>query len=253
MAAFVNGIARWARNTIKDSFLRIGVDVRTLDHTEGGILRRLLEATRPAAVLDVGANIGQYARQLRAVGYRGTIVSFEAVEAIHARLVLAAQEDPAWIVAPCLALGSAPARSSIKVSANTVSSSLLTVLPASVEVAPLSNQIDVQLVEIARLDDVLPRVLPSGGDLFLKIDTQGYENEVLLGARGTLARTTALQLELSLTPLYAGAPVMWEMIRNIEERGFELFNLVPGFRDPATGRLLQADGFFVRSLKSADS
>jgi FkbM family methyltransferase len=237
---------RWVRDSIKGSLQRLGVDVRSIDHTERGILRHLLESVRPAAVLDVGANVGQYARLLRAVGYRGTIVSFEAVGSVHARLSLAARADPAWIVAPCLALGAMAGRSTIHVSANTASSSLRGVLPVSVEVAPESAQVGLQEVAIRRLDAVLPEVWSGSGDLMLKIDTQGYEQEVLLGASDVLTRVTALQLELSLTPLYAGAPTLSAMVSGVEALGFELFNLVPGFRDHRSGRLLQADGFFVR-------
>jgi FkbM family methyltransferase len=236
----------WVRDSIKGGLRQVGVDIRSVDHTERGILRRLLRALRPAAVLDVGANVGQYARQLRAVGYRGPIVSFEAVAPVHATLVHAAQGDPQWIVAPCVALGASPGHSRIRVSANTASSSLRAVLPMSVAVAPESDQVREQHVELARLDALLPGLLPAGGELFLKVDTQGYEREVLDGSTAILPQVVGLQLELSLTPLYAGAPPLSEMVGAVEQLGFELFNLVPGFRDHRSGRLLQADGFFVR-------
>jgi hypothetical protein len=84
------------------------------------------------------------------------------------------------------------------------------------------------------------------GDLFLKVDTQGYELEVLLGASGLLPRITAMQLELSLIPLYAGAPVMVEMLQYLQSCGYQLFQFVPALRDERSGRLLQAEGFFLR-------
>jgi hypothetical protein len=74
--------------------------------------------------------------------------------------------------------------------------------------------------------------------------------EVLKGASGLLARTVALQLELSLVRLYDGAPTFTEMIAFAEVNGFELFGLIPGFREKGTGRLLQVDGFFVRAVIS---
>jgi len=49
----------------------------------------------------------------------------------------------------------------------------------------------------------------SNGQIEINI---GYEMEVLKGATGLLGRTVALQLELSLAPLYDGAPTIAEVI-----------------------------------------
>jgi hypothetical protein len=102
-------------------------------------------------------------------------------------------------------------------------------------------------VNISRLDEISVPLIPATGTILLKVDTQGYEMEVLKGAGGLLGRTVALQLELSLVPLYEGAPTIAQMISFAADNGFELFNLIPGFRDKRSGRLLQADGFFVRA------
>ncbi len=80
----------------------------------------------------------------------------------------------------------------------------------------------------------------------IKIDTQGYELEVLAGATGLLPQTMALQLELSLVPLYEGAPAFVDAVHYMESRGFELFSVAPGFKDRRSGRLLQMDGVFLR-------
>jgi hypothetical protein len=100
-----------------------------------------------------------------------------------------------------------------------------------------------------RLDVVAPALLPKSGELFLKIDTQGYEHEVLMGASGILDRTAAIQVELSLIGLYRGAPTFTEMVGYIEGLGYEIFSIVPGFKDLKTGQLLQVEGFFVRKRR----
>jgi hypothetical protein len=80
----------------------------------------------------------------------------------------------------------------------------------------------------------------------LKIDTQGYEREVLLGATALLNRVAAIQLELSLIQLYECSATLAEIVPFVENLGFEMFNIAPGFKDVRSGRLLQAEGFFVR-------
>src|SRR5271163_4949912 len=78
-------------------------------------------------MLDVGANSGQFARELRREGYAGTIVSFEPLSQAHADLARAASRDSHWTVMPRMALGDAAGRAAINVSRNLASSSLLAV------------------------------------------------------------------------------------------------------------------------------
>jgi FkbM family methyltransferase len=231
---------------IKSIFRKFGADIRNAKHTEEGILRNILGSKRPVAVLDVGANTGQYAMMLRSIGYDGTIISFEALKTAHLQLSKHAARDAHWIVAPCLALGSGAAIAEINVSANSVSSSLLPLTCSLTEAAPEARYLEKQVVEIERLDALLPKLFAASGDLFLKIDTQGYERHVLSGASATLARVTAIQLEISLTQLYEGAPTLVQMLELMQALGYELFQLIPGFRTSTTGRLLQVDGIFVR-------
>jgi hypothetical protein len=58
-------------------------------------------------------------------------------------------------------------------------------------------------------------------------------------------------MEISLVPLYQNAPTLVHILGAMEELGFHLFQIVPGFRNVATGQLLQVDGIFVRQLPSA--
>jgi hypothetical protein len=89
--------------------------------------------------------------------------------------------------------------------------------------------------------------LPKDGRLFLKVDTQGYEEEVLAGADGIVNSVSAMQLEVSLAPLYQGAPDLRRILDVCESLGFHLHGLIPGFYDEKTGRLLQVDGLFLRN------
>jgi FkbM family methyltransferase len=223
---------------------RLGVDVRGIKHTEKGILRALLARLPLAALLDVGANVGQYARLVRSAGYGGTIISFEALESAHALLTKNAHKDRSWLVAPCAAVGSQEGTVEMNVAADSASSSVLPMTSLLRQAAPQAAYIDRQSICSTRLDTYAG--VPAAGELYLKVDTQGFELEVLRGASGLLSRISAVQLELSLVPLYQGAPAMTDLIHYLDERGFDLFQLVPGFLDDRDGRLLQAGGFFVR-------
>jgi FkbM family methyltransferase len=230
-------------------FLRhLGLEVRRLKgvYSEETVLRSILAARFPVAVMDVGANRGQFASLIRKTGFKGVIVSFEALPDVHSLLSVAAASDPHWIIAPCAALGGRQGHTEIRVSRNSVSSSVLPMHPAHIEAAPDSVYIASHTVRMERLDDLAPDLVPAHGDLMLKIDTQGYEKEVLKGATALLQRVGVIQVEMSLVPLYEGAPSFTEMVSFVESLGYEIFSIVPGFRNMASGQLLQVDGFFVR-------
>jgi len=234
------------KSIVKEAFRRAGVDIRGIKHTEQGILSALLARSRPGLVVDVGANSGQYVRRLRSCGYRGRVVSFEPLAQAHTQLTANALGDPNWLVAPRVALGRERCHQLINVAANSVSSSFLPMRSVHAEAAPHAAYCGREDVQVERLDSVLPEVCPGKEELLLKIDTQGYEVEVLHGATGILPRVAALQLELSLIPVYEGAPTLTAVASLVEDLGFELFHLLPGLVDDQRGRLLQADGFFVR-------
>jgi FkbM family methyltransferase len=214
---------------------------------EARVLADLLQFTRADVVLDVGANVGQFGDHLLSLGYQGKLVSFEAIPTVHGRLQQHARNRSAsWIVAPCAALGSGQGSIDMNISANVLSSSVLPMCEAHLSAAPASKYGDRQTVAMARLDELARPLVPKSARLLIKIDTQGYELEVLKGATDLLPQTAGLQIELSLAPLYEGAPTFVEMMQYLQAAGFEPFGMVPVFRDIRTGRLLQVDGFFTR-------
>jgi FkbM family methyltransferase len=207
---------------------------------------RLLQSREISLVLDVGANEGQYARQLRGLGYRGRIVSFEPLTEAFAALELAAAQDPLW---ECrrLALGSDDGSAEINIAGNSASSSLLEMKDRQLESAPEARYVGTERVELARLDSIWTDLVRDGDRVYLKLDVQGLELEVLKGAEGSLPGVSCVQAELSFIPLYEGAPDYLELIEHLRSRGFNLAGLEEGHDDRRTGEMLQADGIFVRA------
>lgn len=227
----------------------LGVDIRAYRpaRSEAARLARMLECHGIDTVLDVGANIGQFARHLRSIGYRGRIICFDPLTEAHKALAELARRDPALIVAPRMALGENTGEIEINVSANLESSSLLRVTDAHLAAEPRVRTVEAEKVPLRRLDDAALPYLSTGSRVFLKIDVQGYEIPVLRGAERLLPQVSGLQLELSLHPLYEGEPLFREVIDTVESLGFALHDLNPCFSDDATGRTYQVDGVFFRT------
>jgi len=208
--------------------------------------RRLLERAGIDVVLDVGANAGQFAAELRAdLGWRGRIVSFEPLAAVHAALAARAAADGQWDT-HAYALGDTDGSARIGIAGNSYSSSLLEMLPAHVDAAPESAFTGFETIRTRRLDSVIDEVCPPPARLYLKLDVQGFERQALAGAQATLARVRVLQLEMSLVPLYAGAATFGELHALLESRGFVPFALEPGFARRDSGQVLQVDGLYCR-------
>lgn len=236
------------RSFAQELLHRLGWDVRRTAYpsSEEVLLTRFLSVVQPTVVFDVGANIGQYGLSLRKCGFAGRIVSFEAIPSVHARLSAVAAADRDWIVAPCCALGRAPGEALINLANNSVSSSLLSMHDMHVKAAPDSRYVASETVRLERLDDIAGPLLPKHSRIFLKVDTQGYEEEVLAGADLVLKDVCAMQLELSVAPLYQGAPSLRRILELCEGLGFQLHGVIPGFYEERSGRLLQMDGLFLR-------
>jgi FkbM family methyltransferase len=209
-------------------------------------LAAVLERFSVSCVLDVGANVGQYALRLRESGYAGRIVSFEPLAEAHANLSLRAAADPAWQVAPPVALGERDGEVDIELSAESDMSSILPQSALLRRVSPTSAVIRRERVPLARLDRVATGYLRPEDETFLKIDVQGFEHQVLEGAGDVLRTVRGIQLEMSLVPCYEGERGFRETIDHLEGAGFELYLLLPGYFERKLARQLQVDGVFVR-------
>jgi FkbM family methyltransferase len=216
------------------------------ESSEWARLARMLSVHGVSTVLDVGANKGQYAKNLRDIGFAGRIVSFEPVQKAYTELCRSARHDSLWTVAERMAIGDKDEQAEIYVANNLESSSLLPMLASHRAADPNSGFVANETVPVARLDSVAGRFLGSDESFFIKIDVQGFENKVLDGAPMLLKRAVGLQVELSLVLLYDGEALFQSMIERLGESRFELWSLMPGFVDNRTGRLLQVDGIFFR-------
>jgi hypothetical protein len=96
------------------------------------------------------------------------------------------------------------------------------------------------------LDSLRKEVFRNDEQAYLKIDVQGYEKEVLLGACETLSRVLILELELSFVSLYEGQGILPELFVLVSGLGFKPSWIEAGARDPRTDDLLQIDALFVR-------
>lgn len=178
-------------------------------------------------VLDVGANCGQFSSELRSF-YKGEILSFEPVSLAFDKLQKAASGDSKW---KCfkLALGSKEGMGSIRVAQGTELSSFLKPTDFFKKYGDQAKKVREEQVSIRRLDDFLSEVIPDlrRRRIFLKVDTQGFDLEVIKGLGEDLNFICALQSEVSILPLYEGMAHWTENIAVYERAGFAIAGMFP--------------------------
>jgi FkbM family methyltransferase len=238
------GAAEKMRVRLKRVLRRLDIHAGRHRNTLAGARGAILAGPDIDLVIDVGAHAGEYGGSLREQGYRGPIVSFEPVRSQFERLSAAAARDGAW---ECRnrAAGSAAGTATINVSGNDgFSSSLLEMKEAHERAVGDSRYERSEQIQVASLDEELEGFDRSRRHAYLKVDTQGFEHEVVRGGAGVLTGCRAVELELSLTPLYEGQLLAGEMIELMRKHGFMPTHLEPEFVDPASGELLQLNGLF---------
>lgn len=209
-------------------------------------LAELFLRTEPECVVDVGANAGQYGTMLRENGYRGWIVSFEPVREAFERLSELAERDGRWRVFR-LALGARAERKSIAISNLSVFSSFKRFAPYADEEFPGVSEVTAyEQVDVKTLNDSweeLLRGLPQRR-VFLKVDTQGSDLDVVMGADRLLSRLVGVQLEVALAPIYEQVPTFPETIQYLSGLELALTGMFPVNQDSLL-RLTEVDCVFV--------
>jgi FkbM family methyltransferase len=220
---------QYFRDLVRSFMRSFGYEIRRVDVYSQRRPVDFIRSRNIDVVVDIGANTGQYAEQLRRYGYAGWIISAEPVTEVYDVLAAHAVRDSRWKVLN-VAFGEEDGVAHISVSESSVFSSLRAQLPAATALYPGSKVVRQQAVRVVQLDKAFldfPR-----GRAFLKIDTQGFEQQVLKGCANCISEFLGVQMELPIIHLYEGMWRFHEAVAFMSERGFDLSTIIPVSFDP---------------------
>lgn len=221
----------------------VGVDILSLSYSRDYIyihrLKEMLDRHRIETVLDIGANIGGYGRDLRKIRYNGTIHSFEPVTAPFRILQAKAAGDPKWHVHQ-YAFGDSDTTAEINVMAGSELCSFLTPIGGG----PRMTVNATETVQVKRLDSFSEPI--DWSRTFIKIDTQGHDIAVMRGGAATLRKVPMIQSEVSFRPIYHGMPDFAQAIAHMKSLGFDVAGLFPVSYDDHR-RVIEFDCMAVNS------
>jgi len=235
----------YIKHKIRKTIRKFGYDISRFTPAYHPIARikKLFETYKFDVVLDIGANTGQFAKQIRDIGYSKRILSFEPLSSAFEVLKKNAKGDPGWEVFN-YAIGDIDEKRDINIASNSFSSSLLDMSTSFLRLVPAVDYVGKEMTNIKTLDSIFSDLCETSKNFYMKIDTQGFENKVLKGADKSLKQIDFVQMEMSFIPLYKDEILFIDMCNFMAEKGYSLIGIETGITDQRTGRLLQVDGIF---------
>jgi FkbM family methyltransferase len=205
----------------------------TMDH------RAALGRFQFGSVIDIGANKGQFAAFAMATWPQAKLFCFEPLPEPRAKL--AAVTAGRAQVFDC-ALGEEEGVAVMHVASRADSSSLLPLGERQKTMFQM-NEASALNVPVRRLDRVVNANMLSGPTL-IKIDVQGFERDVLRGAKGLFPAIAAIYVELSFVELYDNQALAGEIADFLTAEKFSLAGVYNQTCDER-GEAVQADFLFL--------
>ena len=233
----------WVWEHTKTTLRKRGIEVSGSRWSIRQRRQRMLSHYGIDVLLDVGANIGQYATEVREAGFPGVIHSYEPLSGPFRELTAACRKDPRWH-AHQVAVGDSTGSITINISEATKFSSARPIAERARTESPDAAYVGSEVAALDTIDNLVADV--DATNLGLKIDVQGFEGSVLDGGEKTLARTRFLEMELSPQPVYEGQMLMLEALQRLDRLGFVLSCTENIYPVPYTGRSWQFNGIFIR-------
>lgn len=197
-------------------------------------------------VLDIGANTGQYAASFFAECPNVKIISFEPVKSCFEEMTKKLSSHGTNFQAFSFALGSKNEDTFINRSSFTPSSSLLPVSKALKDNYPKSVESSKEKITVKRLDDVFP-TLNISKNLLIKIDVQGFEDQVIAGGTSTISKAKVVIVETSFVALYEGQSMFDDIYRRMKNLGFSYYGDRERHYSKDGSKLLYEDSIFVKN------
>ncbi len=198
----------------------------------------------PQTVIDVGANVGQFAIAAAKHFPSAWIYSFEPIPETLDQLRANLKTIRNVTIFP-FALGASEMEVAFNVNADSRASSVLHLAQGHLSAAPAAIEVRQISAKLSTLDTVF-RELDLKSPVLLKLDVQGYEARVLEGGRETLKRIDFVIAEASFKPMYEGEVLFLDMVAMMKNRGFDFLRPVGWLSNPKTGEILQMDMLFAR-------
>ena len=198
-------------------------------------------------IFDIGANTGGWAGYIYDFFPKACIYSYEPLNDCFSSVEKKARKI-SNIKAYNFALGEKTGKFTIFRSSQASSSSLLEMGELHKEAFPKTSEISQEEITVKRLDDVA-KDLEIKENIFIKIDVQGYELNVIHGGKELIQKSAVLLVETSFQTLYEEQPLFNEVFMTLTKLGFKFMGDFESIKNPLDGSILQSNAIFINKIK----
>ena len=228
------------KNFIRKTFNLLGLDIRKAKPDQKTVW---LESFDIKTVIDVGANIGQFAIDVRKLYHDADIYSFEPLPEPYSELLVNTKSFSKFNPYN-FALGDYEGTTEMYSNEFSQSSSMLEMADSHKQAFPHTKNACSITVNIQTLDATVSE-LQLDADILLKIDVQGSEKQVLDGAKDTLNKVKIIIIETSYISLYKDQSLFGDIHNYLAELGFRFHGNLGQLLHPTDGSILQGDSIFI--------
>ena len=193
--------------------------------------------------IDIGAYIGEYIDYAKIWFPEASVYAFEPLEDSY-KILLEKTKKMNDVKVFNVAIGEKNESSQIYRSSYAPSSSLLPMAVLHKKAFPFSSGSTKQIANVKTLDSIF-QDLPLKPNIFIKIDTQGYEDKVIKGGRKVIQKSSIIQLEVSFETLYKSQPLFHDIYIQLYKLGFDFHGMHNQILNPSDGNILQAHVYFI--------
>jgi FkbM family methyltransferase len=199
-----------------------------------------------STVLDIGSNIGQFAITFNSAMPKAQIFSFEPIPECFQELQENISSIPN-ISAFNIGLGDYSGDLEFfEVNDHSMSSSFLKMTSLHKQAFPQTTASKLTKVKVEKLDTFAEKISISK-PLLIKLDVQGYEEQVMKGGENVISQAAVIIVETSFKTLYEDQPLFEDIYNLLKKHGFSYAGSFEDLRDPVTGAILQQDSIFLKN------
>ncbi len=201
-------------------------------------------------ILDVGANVGQFALAAARHYPEATIYSFEPLPDVFEELK-ANTADNQRIKPLNWAIGNCDGKISINQNLYSRLSSCLKINETNDNPRYCENKTIPVTVNVCKLND-LNNTIHITSPALLKVDVQGMEAEVLIGGAHLMPQLDYILCETAMVELYKGQPLFTDIHELLRRLGYDL--VAPLYLNKArSGKIIEVDVLYQRSTHSENA